>query len=156
MIDRPPQSTPSNGHTASPWGIETFRAQCANNDWLREIKDEPEFGGSWTELFFYDFDDVTRQVAKAAGLPRNWCGDWMPLAHWLQSDISVDGAILPAIRESAARPGYVPPMSLAFFDEGVLLYDYGVRHRQSFRQAQAAREWAEACKQDPSLCEPPF
>jgi hypothetical protein len=156
MTDKSAQEASSNDNAPSPWGIERFRLQCANNDWLRDIDEEPEFGGPWTDLFFCDFDDVTRQVAKAARLPKSWSGDWMPLAYWLRSYISVDGAILPAIREAAAQPGYTPPMSLEAFDEGVSLYDYGVRRRQSLQQTQAAREWVERCRLDPSLCEPPF
>lgn len=116
-----------------PWIAGAIRARfrpqgpCANDDaeaWAG-IADGIEFdkrkGRNRPVVAGYFIDGYAADVCLAAGIPHTWRGDWSPLVAWLRDDIDGDGKqnILAAIRRVAARPGYQPPASLAYFDAAV-------------------------------------
>jgi len=117
------RGNPMHGDGLGPWGVERFRKQCANFDWLQRIDGEAGLGGPWLVLFGHDFAKVTREVAEAGRLPEDWHGNWMALGYWLRAGMDAESVILPAIQRAASRPGYVAPASLDAFDADVSAWD---------------------------------
>lgn len=130
LIERADAEQPSE---PIPWIAGAIRARhrppspCANDDaeaWAG-IADGVEFdkrvGRNRPVVNNWFIDVYARDVCEAAGLPQTWRGDWSPLVGWLRDDIDFDGNanIVSAIRRVAARPGYQPPASLAYFDAAV-------------------------------------
>lgn len=62
--------------------------------------------------------EAAKTVAKAAKLPHTF-NDWRPLIGWLNDGFIITVDIRDVIRSIAARPGYQPPRSLAYFDKAV-------------------------------------
>ena len=67
----------------------------------------------------WQIDVLAALIADAARLPRDWRGDYDRLAEWLRAGLSPHDVILPAIKRVAARPNYVAPRSLRYFDAAV-------------------------------------
>ena len=67
----------------------------------------------------YFLDIVAEALCQAAKInTATWRGDWRPLIAWLKADIPSD-LIIETVRQIAARPGYKPPASLAYFDKPI-------------------------------------
>lgn len=67
---------------------------------------------------FY-LDGAWDKVARAAAIsPDRFRADLRPLVAWLEADIAPE-TIVAAVERVAARPGYTPPFTLAFFDGAV-------------------------------------
>lgn len=64
-------------------------------------------------------DTASEMAMEAAHIdPARWRGDFRPIIAWLADDIYPQ-TIRAAIERVAAKPGYKPPFSLAYFDRAV-------------------------------------
>jgi hypothetical protein len=61
--------------------------------------------------------DLVCEAAKIHSV--SWRGDWRPLKAWLEEGFDLNEQILPEIKKISARPNYVAPGSLKYFDQAV-------------------------------------
>jgi hypothetical protein len=64
----------------------------------------------------YAIDHTAEQLAKAAGLPASWRGNWDALGDWMRERLDIDDRVLAAVRAHAARMGDASISSIRLFD----------------------------------------
>lgn len=111
----PPLSPPVEIGRASQGRPRDSRFAAVPEAVWRERKEPPGFGPEVNGLYL---DVAWEMLAEAAGLSAEKPPDLRPLVRWLEADIYPD-AIAAAVGRIAAREGYRPPRSLAYFDRAV-------------------------------------
>ena len=111
-----------------------FIDRCGIAGWIATLQDakyDPDASAPelrrWTANGYY-VDFIADELAEAARLPAEWRGNWNTLTQWLQDGIEPE-KIRRAIEFIAARPGYIPPRSIAYFDKAVR--KAGAQHESS-------------------------
>ncbi len=97
--------------------------------WKHLGKIEPDFQGvPRAQRGGYFVDDAAEMICEAAKIrEERWRGDWRPMLEWLDAGLDLHDAILPAIRQVAARSGYKPPGTLKYFDAAIRQVAGGAR-----------------------------
>ena len=87
----------AGGKAADPgdvWGVEAW---CKSVGATPITNPEHLKRGKWMHVGCI-IDSVARNVAREAGFPETWRGDWSPLLQWLQAGCGPSEHIYPAIK----------------------------------------------------------